>query len=131
MKSIFTFKIIKKRKKRRKRKKIRGKKKNILQIFEKRIQNTSTFLCRPSRKNSVEKKLEILTNVFGMHITLPSSPFRRNRHLMLVHSLWMNVERYIKISKKSAYHRNKHDQLKAALRSIRYAIVIMTRYPFR
>ena len=41
-----------------------------------------------------------------------SSPFRRNRHLMLVHSLWMNVELYIEISGKSTYQPIKHDQIK-------------------
>lgn len=41
-----------------------------------------------------------------------SSPFRRNRHLMLVHSLWMNVERYIEISGKSTYQPIKLDQIK-------------------
>lgn len=41
-----------------------------------------------------------------------SSPFRRNRHLMLVHSLWMNVELYIEISGKSTYQPIKHNQIK-------------------
>lgn len=53
----------------KKEKKKRGRRgrKNVLCTFEKGYYGTSTFLCRPSRKSTIEKRLEILTNVFGMH----------------------------------------------------------------
>lgn len=56
-------------KQKRKRREEKEGKKNTLCTFEKGY-GTFTFLCRPSKKSTVERKLEILTNVFGMHIAL-------------------------------------------------------------